>query len=78
VFLIIALFVSNNFLSEPKTGIITGSPTLIMDSPTAAGKLLYSVEPGHRVIIKASKDIWYEVLWKDKKSYVKKDNVTRL
>ncbi|MCF1752371.1 tetratricopeptide repeat protein [Mariniradius saccharolyticus] len=78
VFLIIALFVSNNFLSEPKTGIVTGSPTLIMDSPTAAGKLLYTVEPGHRVIIKSSKDIWYEVIWKDKKSYVKKDNVTRL
>lgn len=77
-FLIVALFVSNNFLAEPKTGIVTGSPTLIMDSPTAAGKLLHTVEPGHRVIIKSSKDIWYEVIWKDKKSYVKKDNVTRL
>ena len=76
--LIVLLFVSNNFLSEPKTGIVTGSPTLILDKPTAAGKLLYTVEPGHRVTIKSSKDIWYEVAWKNKKAFVKKENVTRL
>ncbi|WP_317047871.1 tetratricopeptide repeat protein [Cognataquiflexum aquatile] len=78
VVLIILVFVINNFLSEPKTGIVTGSPTLIMDQPTAGGKLIEVVEPGHRVIIKSTKDVWYEVTWGEKVAFVKKDNITRL
>ncbi|WP_336246189.1 hypothetical protein [Cognataquiflexum nitidum] len=76
--LIILVFIINNFLSEPKTGIVTGSPTLIMDQPTAGGKLIELVEPGHRVIIKSTKDVWYEVIWGEKVAFVKKDNITRL
>jgi hypothetical protein len=78
VVLIVLVFVINNFLSEPKTGIVTGSPTLIMDQPTAGGKLIQIVEPGHRVIIKSTKDVWYEVNWGEKAAFVKKDNITRL
>lgn len=78
VVLIILVFVINNFLSEPKTGIVTGSPTLVMDQPTAGGKLIQVVEPGHRVIIKSTKDVWYEVTWGQKVAFVKKDNITRL
>lgn len=77
VFLILAFF-ANNFLSEPNTGIVTGSPTLVMDKPTAAGKLLNVAYPGHRVIIKSSKDIWYEVTWGNQKGYIKKENITQL
>lgn len=78
LFLIIMTFVANNFLSGPTTGIVTGSPTLVMDKPTSAGKLMTVVDPGHRVIIKSSKDIWYEVNWENKKAYIKKDNITKL
>ncbi|WP_338081015.1 hypothetical protein [Aquiflexum gelatinilyticum] len=78
VFLIVIVFVINNFLSEPKTGIVTGSPTLVMDQPTAGSKLIQVVEPGHRVIIKSTKDVWYEVTWGGKVAFVKKDNITRL
>jgi lipopolysaccharide export LptBFGC system permease protein LptF len=78
VVLIVLVFVINNFLSEPKTGIVTGSPTLIMDQPTSGGKLIQVVEPGHRVIIKSTKDVWYEVTWGGKVAFVKKDNITRL
>ncbi|MCH7403147.1 SH3 domain-containing protein [Belliella kenyensis] len=76
--LILLTFASNNFLSGPDTGIVTGSPTIIMDKPTAGGKLLYNVDPGHRVIIKSSKDNWYEIDWEDKKGYVKKESITKL
>ncbi|MBW3470520.1 hypothetical protein EGN73_22325 [Arthrospiribacter ruber] len=78
IFLLVLVFVANNFLSGPKTGIVTGSPTLVMDKPTAGGKLIKVVDPGHRVVIKSSKDIWYEVKWGDRKAYVKKESVTRL
>ncbi len=77
VFLILA-FLANNFLSEPNTGIVTGSPTLVMDKPTAAGKLLKVAYPGHRVVIKSSKDIWYEVTWGNQKGFIKKENITQL
>lgn len=77
LFMLLA-FLSNNFLNGPNTAIVTGTPTLIMDQPTAGGKLLGVVDPGHRVIIKSSKDIWYEVKWGSNKAFIKKEHVTRL
>lgn len=76
--LILLVFVSNNFLKQSATGIVTGSPTIIMDKPTAGGKLIKNVDPGHRVIIKSSKDIWYEIEWGKQKAFVKKESITQL
>jgi hypothetical protein len=49
-----------------------------MDKPTAGGKLIKNVDPGHRVIIKSSKDIWYEIEWGKQKAFVKKESITKL
>lgn len=78
VLLILVIFVANNFLEGPHTGLITSSPTFIVSKPTAGGELIEQVEPGHRVRIKSSKDNWYEIVWKEKSAYIKKSNVTRL
>ncbi|WP_317045496.1 SH3 domain-containing protein [Algoriphagus antarcticus] len=78
ILLIILIFVANNFLNGPRTGLVTSSPTFIVSKPTAGGELVDMVEPGHRVRIKSSKDIWYEVEWKDHRAYIKKEDVTRL
>lgn len=78
ILFLILTFMANNFLNPPKTGIITGSPTLVMDKPTAGGKLINVVEPGHRVIVKSSKDIWYEVKWGSQDAYIRKESITRL
>lgn len=77
-FLMILIFITNNFLKAPRTALITQSPTMIVSKPTAGGELVDRVEPGHRVKIKSSKDIWYEVEWKNQTAFIKKDNVTRL
>ncbi|EAZ81150.1 SH3 domain-containing protein [Algoriphagus machipongonensis] len=77
IFLIILIFAANNFLKAPNAALITQSPTMIVSKPSAGGELIDRVEPGHRVKIKSSKDIWYEVEWKDQVAYIKKDNVTR-
>ena len=77
-FFIIMVFIANNFFTGPRTGIVTGSPALVMEKPTAGGKLISIVDPGHRVIIRSSKDIWYEVNWMDKRAYIKKEHITRL
>ncbi|MEB2785779.1 SH3 domain-containing protein [Algoriphagus persicinus] len=78
ILLIMLIFLVNNFLNAPRTGLITSSPTFIVSKPSAGGELIDRVEPGHRVHIKSSKDIWYEVDWKDKSAYIKKSDVTRM
>ncbi|GAA0880278.1 hypothetical protein GCM10009119_32480 [Algoriphagus jejuensis] len=77
VILISLIFVTNNFLKAQNAALVTNSPTLIVSKPSAGGEMVDLVEPGHRVKIKASKDIWYEVEWKEKVAYIRKDNVTR-
>jgi hypothetical protein len=76
--LISFIFVTNNFLKSQNAALVTKSPTLIVSKPSAGGEKVDMVEPGHRVKILASKDIWYEVEWKEKIAYIRKDNVTRL
>jgi len=76
--LLLLTFFSNNFLVTPETGVIKESPTLIMDKPTAAGNLIEKVNPGHRVTIESSEDIWYQIKWKGEKAYLKKKSVSRL
>lgn len=71
-------FASNNFLQQRETAIITGAPTLIMDTPTAAGNLIRKVDAGHRVVIKSSQDIWYEIEWNEKTAYIKKENLSKI
>lgn len=78
VILITFIFLINNFLKGPSTGLVTGSPTYIVSKPSAGGDLVDRVEPGHRVKIRSSKDIWFEVEWKDQIAYIKKDKVIRL
>ena len=75
--LITLIFLINNFLKGPNTGLVTGSPTYIVSKPSAGGELIDLVEPGHRVKIRSSKDVWYEVEWKDQIAYIKKEKVTR-
>jgi hypothetical protein len=78
VLLISLIFIANNFLNAQKAALVTNSPTFIVSQPSAGGELVDLVEPGHRVKIRSSKDIWYEVEWKEKVAYIRKDNVTRL
>jgi hypothetical protein len=78
VLLITLIFATNNFLKAQNTALVTKSPTLIVSKPSAGGELVDMVEPGHRVKIKSSKDIWYEIEWKERIAYIRKDNVTRL
>ncbi|WP_240485981.1 SH3 domain-containing protein [Anditalea andensis] len=78
IILILLIFFSNNFLHTPQRAIITGSPTLIMDQPTAGGNLIKKVDAGHRVKVNSTKDIWYEIEWENRKGYVKKNSLTKL
>jgi len=76
--LVILVFVSNNFLEKPETGIVTGNPSLIMSQPTAGGNLIRQIGPGHRVIIDSSVDIWYRIKWNDQTAFVKIDQISKI
>ncbi|MEX2594810.1 MAG: SH3 domain-containing protein [Anditalea sp.] len=78
VLLVFLVFISNNFLKKPDTGIITGNPSLIMTQPSAGGNLIKKVGPGHRVIIKSPIDIWYQIEWEDQEAFVKKDHISKI
>lgn|SRR5690606_30524907 len=69
---------SNNLLKKPERAIVTGSPALIMDHPSAGGNLIRQVGSGHRVVIKSSVDIWYKIEWGNQVAYIKKDQVTKI
>jgi len=75
---LVVTFASNNLLNKPDTGIITGGPVLIMDSPSAAGNLVRRVEAGHRVTISSSKDMWYQVKWGNKDAYIRKSDISKI
>lgn len=77
-FFLLLAFASNNFLNQPNLAIVTGSPTLIMDNPTAAGNMIRKVDAGHRVVIKSSHDIWYQIKWGEKTAYIKKSNLSKI
>ena len=71
--------------SKPHKELRTVKKTLLIDSAdrdvlkySAGGDFVELVEPGHRVTIKSSKDIWYEIEWKEQIAYIKKEDVTRL
>jgi len=72
------VFLSNNFLEQPQTGIVTGNPSLIMSQPSAGGNLIRQVGPGHRIVIKSSVDIWYKIEWEKQEAYVKMDQISRI
>ncbi|SEJ06035.1 SH3 domain-containing protein [Cyclobacterium xiamenense] len=77
IFLLL-VFVGNNFTDPPEKAIITGSPVLIMDSPSAAGNLVKRVEMGHRVTIHSSEDMWYRIRWGNRDAYIKKSDVSKI
>jgi len=44
ILLIVLIFLTNNFLNGPSTGLVTSSPTLIRSKPTAAGDFIDLVD----------------------------------
>jgi len=77
IFMVLA-FISNNFIEKPETAIITGTTVLIMDQPSAAGKLVKRVQAGHRITIASSQDMWYQIEWNKRKAFIRKTDVSKI
>lgn len=72
------VFISNNYLQKPQAAVVTGDVSLVMAQPSSGGDLVRKVGPGHRVVIKSSVDIWYEIEWGEKLAYIRKNQVAKI
>lgn len=77
VILTYSLFIAwmANFQQPTEQGIVTGKKVYVMDTPSAGGKLITSLEAGHRLPILSKRDIWYEIEWQGEKAFVRANNL---
>ncbi|MCC9167839.1 SH3 domain-containing protein [Pontibacter harenae] len=67
-----------NFLNLGDAGIIKNNHVAIMSAPSAGASWLATVSQGHKVPITGEQDIWYEIRWKGKRAYIRKQNLLEL
>jgi tetratricopeptide (TPR) repeat protein len=70
LFMLCLLFV--NYFTEIKFGIVNSDNCLVMDSPSAGGKLIGYKNKGERVRINSEIDIWAQVSNSDTAKYIRK------
>lgn len=67
-----------NFMDVKEQGIITSSNAYVMSGPSAAAELIEVVDQGHKVEIIDKNDIWYEIMWRGKRAFVRENNLQKL
>lgn len=75
---ILLLFYVKNHLFQTCEGIIAHDRAFMMQAPSAGAQLLASSERGHKVKIKAERDIWYQIEWEGKEYFIRKSHVLKL
>lgn len=67
-----------NFLNLGDAGIIKNNHVAIMSAPSAGSNWIATVSKGHKVPILGEQDIWYEIRWKGKRAFIRKNNLLEL
>jgi hypothetical protein len=73
IFIICLVFV--NYFTEIKFGIVHTDNSLVMDAPSAGGKLLGYKQKGERLRINSEEDIWAEISNSDTSKYIRKSKL---
>lgn len=71
VFLLTLINLPNNYIAI----IIRKNNVLLRDYPSAASQIVGKIDEGHRLNVVSIDDIWYQVFWNEKFSYVKKSDI---
>lgn len=74
-FVLIVVFVLNNFAREPQKAIITNGTAYLMDGPSPGANIVAVVTEGHRVSVLGQKDIWSEILWEDQDVFIRSQSL---
>ncbi len=77
VILILLIGVSNN-LETPKYAIISGTPTFLLEGPSAGANVIDRVNANHKIVVKGKTDVWTETEWAENKAYIKTDRLKKL
>ena len=64
-----------NFTAQPRSAIITGSNTFVMNGPSAGASVVGLLAEGNKVQIKSKEDVWLKVYWIDQYVYVRQSQV---
>lgn len=75
---LIFIFYYINYLDFGQEGIIRQNRIPIMSAPSAGSFWLASATQGNKIRVTGEKDIWYEIEWKDKRAYIRKQNILLL
>lgn len=72
------IFYYINYLDLGQEGIIRFNRIPIMSAPSAGASWLATATKGHKLKLTGEKDIWYEVQWKNRPAYIRKQNILLL
>lgn len=72
------IFYYINYLHFGREGIIRSSRVPVMSAPSAGSQWLTTITQGHKVSLAGESDIWYEIRWRGKKAFIRKNNVIEL
>lgn len=64
-----------NYLDFGQEGIIRRNRIPVMSAPSAGAAWLATATRGHKLKLTGEKDIWYEVQWKNRRAYIRKQNI---
>ncbi len=64
-----------NYRINTQKAIIKSDQVHLMEAPSAGAKLIDTLNKGHRVEVIDKKDIWCGIKWKDKKVYIRQNNL---
>ena len=64
-----------NFQAPDSQAIVTGEQAYVMDRPSAGGRLVTSLNAGHRLSVIQEQDIWYEVEWEGQRAFIRGKNL---
>ncbi len=67
-----------NFFNKKDLGIISNKESYIMSGPSAAAELVEVVGEGHKVEILDKTDIWYEIIWRGGRGFIRENNLEKL
>lgn len=74
--ILLGLFV--NFSDPPRTGIITGNNTIVMNGPSAGASVVGLLNEGSKIQINGHKDVWLKINGFNYPAYVKQTQVKEI
>ena len=71
---VLILIIMNTNLMK-KEGIVSKENTYIMNGPSSGSDVYSIINKGNKLKVSSESSIWYEVIFENKKKYIRKKNI---